>query len=367
MSRTEGGGARFDAVRGAATTCAPPPDTRRLRPAHSLKAAARSSQVMPTLIIVSRDDEASTVQGDALLALGGWVSGPVVEGGQSWSQGDVHLWWWPGFVLREDDLDSRWTAATSVRPHEIIFPSRHRAESGRPSLTLHPIGVPHHLPGTTPPYGGAAGRAPPPNPRLAPWFRLLRELAPAHGLTPEFDLSLETTHHGPWLATPCLFIEIGSDESQYGRTDAAACLAEVMWRGLGLDGGGGVGDWADAAPVEWVSEPARVAVGLGGGHYAPRHGLLAGQSGVWLGHMLASYALEFEPAEVDGGEPGGRWREATLEAIDSTQRAFPGGEVWAYLDRKSFKGWQRQALIRFLEGEGIPIGRTSDLVPGAAG
>lgn len=318
---------------------------------------------MRTLIIVSGGDEASTIQADALLERPGWTPAEPVEGGRTWRLGEVDLWWRDGFVIREDDLDERYASATGRRPKEVIFPSRHRAESGVPSLTVHPIGVPWLDPSETAQYGGRAGDAPPPNPRLAPWFRLLRAVAEAAGLVPEFSITLETTHHGPWLRTPSLFLEIGSDESQYGRRDAAEVLARVMWQGLGLDGGPGVGDWEAAAPVEWVSEPTPVVLGLGGGHYAPRHGLLAANEGVWMGHLLANYALPFEPPTDDDAPPGGRWRESLAAALAATSRAFPGGEVWAYVDRKSFRGWQRQALLAHLADLGVPVGRTQDLVP----
>ena len=61
--------------------------------------------------------------------------------------------------------------------------------------------------------------------------------------------------------------------------------------------------------------------------------------------------------------PKGTWQQAIMAAFNSTKQANPNSEVWAYLDRKSFKGWQRSAIIRFLEEQKIPLGRTADFLP----
>ena len=115
--------------------------------------------------------------------------------------------------------------------------------------------VPHN---EVPEYGGRAANCPPPNPRIAAWWRELNRVAEN---IDEFDLSLETTHHGPWIETPSLFIEIGSTAETWGHMGAAKLLAGIIYRGLGLDGGLGLGNWEGAG---------RVVVTLGGGHYAPR-------------------------------------------------------------------------------------------------
>lgn len=87
--------------------------------------------------------------------------------------------------------------------------------------------------------------------------------------------------------------------------------------------------------------------GLGGGHYAPRFSdLLQQRPDVRLGHILASYALDFT------GLKGGQWRQAVSEAVTSTTAAYPPGtRVVVYLDRKSFKGADREALLSYLRDD----------------
>lgn len=88
-----------------------------------------------------------------------------------------------------------------------------------------------------------------------------------------------------------------------------------------------------------------MVVGLGGGHYAPRfNDLLRQRRDVDLGHLLGSHSLHF---------PHGQWQKAVMEAVNSTRRAYPGRKVEAYIDRKAFKGGDRQKLTDFLDAEGV--------------
>ena len=102
-----------------------------------------------------------------------------------------------------------------------------------------------------------------------------------------------------------------------------------------------------------VHEGQVVLVTLGGGHYAPRASQLAALDGVWLGHMLATYALPF--TREDDGSIEGTWKQSILGALASTKKAFPGGEIVCSMDKKAFKGWQRQAIRDLLTSENVPL------------
>jgi D-aminoacyl-tRNA deacylase len=303
---------------------------------------------MVSLILVSGGDVASTNQAKELLKLADWDSLDSVEGHQAYSFKHARMWWIEDGCLWEDDLDKRWAKATGETPTEVIFPSRHSAASGNASLTLHPIGTMQIPPNEIPDYGGRAGDCPPPNPRIAAWWRELNRVASE---LDEFDLSLETTHHGPWIETPSLFIEIGSTSETWGHKEAAKLLAGIIHRGLGLDDSVGLGVW---------NGQGRVVVTLGGGHYAPRGNLLASHEGIWIGHMLATYALPFSKNEV--GEVSGMWENSIRKAIAATKLGFPGGEVVCSMDKKAFKGWQRQAIRDLLEELGIPLLKSADII-----
>lgn len=52
----------------------------------------------------------------------------------------------------------------------------------------HYLGIPHLKEGDVPPAGGKPGWAAPPNPRIGPWLRLLKNIAQSHNLIPEFEV-----------------------------------------------------------------------------------------------------------------------------------------------------------------------------------
>ena len=105
----------------------------------------------------------------------------------------------------EDNLDIRYSKDSGVNVREVIFLSRHFASSGIPSLTLHVIGVPGESPvGETAEFGGIKGEVVPPNTRFAEWYRRMYQAGTEHGLIPEFDMTIETTHHGPSLSVPTI-------------------------------------------------------------------------------------------------------------------------------------------------------------------
>jgi len=324
---------------------------------------------MATLLIVSEPDIASRIQGEALLNRGGWNTIADIEGGGVWvhENADVYLWWFPNKVLHEDNLDLRFSESTSVPLHEVIFLTRHYAASGRPSLTLHVIGVPGELPhGEHAEFGGLKGSVVLPNPRFAAWYRLMCNSAIKYALVPEFELTIETTHHGPVLSTPTMFVEIGSSESHWGRKDAAEAWADVITIGLQLDGiereDCVTGNWWGISDDEKSQQ--KVMIGVGGGHYAPRHTDVLRKTDCWAGHQLANYALNMEkPDSPDwdpkiGELPLGAWNHAIRIAVSSTSQVYDGANIMVHLDRKSFKGWQRQAIRRLLEELNIDISRT---------
>ena len=303
------------------------------------------------LIAVNQQDIASTNQADALRSIDDWSELPSVENNPAYALQHLRMLYLPNGLLFEDHLDKRWEDATGERVSEIIFPSRHVAASGQPSLTLHPIGVPHLPENVQGPYGGHGGQAPPPSSRLAPWWKMLLQKAQNDASVEGFDLSLEVTHHGPTVNVPCLFIEVGSTEATWGHLGAAQILASIIREGL-LDSPG-------ATWNQEMHEGELVLVTLGGGHYAPRANQLAAVEGVWLGHMLATYALPFE--QTDDGEVRGTWKQSILAALKATRRSFPGGEIVCSMDKKAFKGWQRQAIRSLLENEGVPLLTTKQI------
>ncbi|KAK7346160.1 hypothetical protein VNO80_20675 [Phaseolus coccineus] len=314
---------------------------------------------MVALLVATSSDPASINPANALLAMPGWQPGPHFQDDmKSFVNEGVRVLLHAKSIVVEDDLDRRWEEVTGEVVNEVIFFSKHTAVSNKPALTVHPIGVPHLREGDVPPQGGRPGWAALPNPRMGPWLRLLKNIAQAHNLVPEFEITLEATHHGPVTNKPTMFLEIGSTEDYWKRQDAAQVMALLVWEGLGLGGGTDVGNWSRE------NDNKKILLGIGGGHYAPRHMDVVLKDNVWVGHLLSGYSVPMEDPNQSKGETnveiGGTWRESIKAAYEATKSAFPGGEILAHLDHKSFKGWQRNAITGFLAEQNIKIGKPNN-------
>ncbi|KAM3256280.1 hypothetical protein ACQJBY_049022 [Aegilops geniculata] len=285
---------------------------------------------------------------------------------ESFTNGNVRLLKHERSIVAEDDLDRRWQEATGEAVSEVIFLSKHTAVSNRPALTVHPIGVPHLREDETPPQGGRPGWAAVPNPRIGPWFRLMQKVAADQGLVPEFEITLEATHHGPLTSTPTMFVEIvktniGKHETELSNHFRFYGKVLVLRKEMLLELGWG------SKPHFWLCRSGeKVLLGIGGGHYAPRHTDIVIKDGVWVGHLLSGYSLPMDaPPQVNGkssGEVGGMWKHSIKVSYEATKAGFPGGEVIAHLDQKSFKGWQKNAITSYLQEQNIRIGKPNDFL-----
>lgn len=189
----------------------------------------------------------------------------------------------PGLHIHDDALDPLLSPVPALDPLPLVFPSIHRSESGQPCFTAHPLGNF----GSEAEVGGRPRRLVPTAPRLmTAALRRLHEAGKEIGLTATF----EATHHGPLLARPAFFVEIGFGEAPGPSPGAVAGLARAL--------------------ADLEEEPAdRVVVGVGGGHYVPHLTDLALRRRWAFGHLISRHALERaareELAEALRGTPGG--------------------------------------------------------------
>lgn len=270
------------------------------------------------VFVASEADEASLCQRKALLALAPWRDGPLFEGSPTYRRGEVVLASIREHHLYRDHLDRDLAAALGERVDLMVYLSKHRSESRTPSLTVHAVGNPARAE-----LGGRSGTLVPAAPS---WMtgalrRLRREAA---GLP--YQVTFEATHHGPYLESPTFYIEQGSTEKEWADPDAAAAIARTL---LNLE--------APESPV---------AVGFGGGHYAPRHTDVAVARAVSFGHLLPSHALE------------GISDDLLRQAVDRTPDAS-----LAYLHRKSLGKPEARDLEARLAGLGLRVVREADLPP----
>ncbi len=198
---------------------------------------------------------------------------------------------------------------------EVIVASRHTSESGRSTLTVHVPGELEKM---------ELAEASPPTIKTA--LKALVDMRDELGLT--YDVSLESTHHGPTqLDVPVTFVEIGSSPGQWRDEKAGEAVARAIM----------------AAATS--SMKCRHAIGLGGPHYAPRHTDVVLRTNVGVGHILPKYA------SID---------EALIErAIVRTR----GGTELLILDWKGMSSEQRKISQRVASRRGIQILRGGKLFP----
>lgn len=255
-----------------------------------------------------------------------WVS----CGASKWKarslQDEVYLWHRSEKLSDLNGIDEEWSVSANPLT-DILFLSRHKASSGQPSLTVHPIGNPRQ---DLEPYGGVAGKFSPPSPRLA---SLLRDLVATHRLEPhvslsDFDLSFEATHHGPLVSTPAAFVEIGSGESEWARVDAGACWAETLWNALSVP----------------RAAQDSVLVVVGGSHYMPQIKDLADKyPELAVGHMLPSYVFQDASEDV--------LQNMVCEALATTASAHPHAkQLLLYMSKKMLKSAVRKQVMSAVEG-----------------
>jgi D-aminoacyl-tRNA deacylase len=228
-------------------------------------------------ILVSQADDASTHIGEHLLDIADWNeqtdnSRPDAAGG-----GTVYRT--EGAELREFEelhlhLDRPADALGDI--DVLVFASKHARETGK-LLTAHHTG--NFGPADHGGKDNAVARACP--------------NAHAHVLdalethAPEgYDVGMEGTHHGPTdVGAPSMFVEVGSNQSEWDDPAAARATAQAILdcRGVSPDrdpeNGGG-------------NAHRRHLLGIGGGHYAPRFERVVRETDWAVGHIAADWGLD---------------------------------------------------------------------------
>ena len=152
----------------------------------------------------------------------------------------------------------------------FVFLSKHAAESGKLALTCHSTGNFDEAK-----FGGNNKEIAIPYPDFQKQY--LQNLWDNHELFPNFQITIEATHHGPThLKKPSIFVEIGTTESQWKNESLCSSVAKIV--------------------VDTFGKPSNsfpFAVCFGGTHYSEKFTkeLLFGKYA--LGTVVPKHALEF--------------------------------------------------------------------------
>jgi D-aminoacyl-tRNA deacylase len=221
------------------------------------------------LLVWTRDDPASFRIAQALLTAGHFPD----DSGDPTARTDgalgAVLARIEGSLLSADFADRSFGAPRGQEFERALFLSKHSAASGLTAFTVHPIG---NLGGEAK-FGGAPRTlAPSDGAAQTSLLRALTHEAGALGIQAAF----EATHHGPQMDIPSLFVEVGSAPKDWENTAYCAAVARAIVAGYLR---------ADLEPA------APACLGLGGGHYHPKHTDRARRDGTAFGHLVPGYAL----------------------------------------------------------------------------
>jgi D-aminoacyl-tRNA deacylase len=207
----------------------------------------------------------------------------------------------------------------------VIFASKHSSSRNEKALAIHAVGNWRDAK-----LGGEAGKIGKTSAVFAKYlFEKLNQNAAENALK-NYDITMEATHHGPLIEKPCIFIEIGSTETEYNDRRAGFIVARTL-----LD------------VIENFRENPynEIAVGIGGPHYCPNFNKIQERTNVAISHVIPSYVFPVT-------------EEMVLEAIRKTEEEVD----FVLLDWKGLGvAEEREKLIQILEKNYIQWKKTSDV------
>ncbi|MEM2760099.1 MAG: D-aminoacyl-tRNA deacylase [Nitrososphaerales archaeon] len=171
-------------------------------------------------------------------------------------------------VAEEELLTMEWLDKEFL-PSYYVFLSRHRSESGIPTLTCHTTG---NFSDSNA-MGGRPRELAYTYPSLQKHYMktVHKEMFRIH----DYHLVIEATHHGPTsLAKPVLFIEIGSTENQWNDHNAISVVCDAV---------------IDA--MKTVKSYGSVGIGLGGTHYPSKFTKILISSDYALASIASKHSL----------------------------------------------------------------------------
>jgi D-aminoacyl-tRNA deacylase len=149
----------------------------------------------------------------------------------------------------------------------FIFASKHRSKENTPSFAVHSIGNWNDAK-----LGGKEKTLVSTNPAFIKNFFKNLNNSPREG----YEITMEATHHGPFLAKPSVFVEVGSTEAEWNDKRNGKIIADCIIRSLSNEAGN---------PI--------IAFGIGGPHYCNTFNKLSLNTDIAFSFICPKYALEY--------------------------------------------------------------------------
>lgn len=134
--------------------------------------------------------------------------------------------------------------------------------------------------------GGRPGRCSPPSQRISSLYRTLYKETKKRKLDSKYQVTLEATHHGPYVSKPVCFLEIGSTEEHWSIPECGDIMADILIGHLGLYHPND-NDNNNEEENSTDNNTKIVMNVIGGGHYVPKQNDGA-RLGMYTGHALTT-------------------------------------------------------------------------------
>ena len=287
---------------------------------------------MTVLIIASTKDPASIKIKESLLLQSNWeeidkfYEKPVYKNKK---MKNIILVTTTKRKIKHENIDKEIETKLRIKTKQIIFISRHDSKTGLPSLTTHPIGNYGKAE-----YGGKNKTLCKSSPRLM--TELLRKIN-NNAIKAEtyHKICFEVTHHGPFVNTPSLFVEVGSNLEEWNKKEPANIIAKSVLDLL-----------KNYQYEKDFPNDIPVLIGLGGGHYAPRFTDIVLEKKCAFGHMIPAYQIKND--------------NINDEILEKTLKETPNVK-FAYIHRKSLRKPQVRKYKKIFEDKGIKVISSKEL------
>ena len=187
------------------------------------------------------------------------------DGNDVYQLRDVKLYTLQKKHIFVDDLDKQ------IAADLFIVCSTHSSESKKPAMTVHAVGNF----GSAQHGGKDSTMCPTDALFIRQYFLALKKHA--HEVA-GYDITMESTHHGPYIEKPLVYVEIGSTEKEWNDENAGRVAVQCIMEAL--------------QGMEQRKREMKIATGIGGLHYCTNFNKLLERKELSFAYICPKHAIK---------------------------------------------------------------------------
>ena len=222
--------------------------------------------------------------------------------------------------LINDDLIFTENLDKKISADIFIFASKHRSKENTPSFAVHAIGNWDKAD-----FGGEERKL------CSSSAVLLKNLfieLNENGKNLGFELTMEATHHGPYLEKPAVFVEIGSTEKEWSNKENGQIIARTIINALTNK-----------------NKNYEITIGIGGPHYCSNFNKVILRTDIAFSHICPKYHLSKLNEELI--------KQSIQKTVEKVN--------FIVLDWKGL-GTEKQRIVEMLKNLNLEIKRTDQIL-----